>query len=300
MITVGIVTRNRPEMLRKCLASLALIGDLLAEVIVVDDTSDVPAAETLAGLPEAVAARLRVVRQTAREGYIVARNRIVREASTDYVLLMDDDAWLIEDAGVREAVRVLEGSPSVGAVAFAMATRDGSPWDARMQPAPVAYPCAVPSFIGFAHVLRRSVFVELGGYREAFHAYGEEKEYCLRLLSANLRVVYLPHARVVHAPAAAERNYSRYLRHTIRNDCLAAIYNEPLPLPIVEIPLRLFRYFRMRGDSGDPGGLRWILGSLWSGRTSALALRKPVSWSTMLEWRRLRRTPPRFQHPASS
>ncbi len=51
MITVGIVTRNRPEVLRKCLASLALIGDLLAEVIVVDDTSDTPAADAIGELP---------------------------------------------------------------------------------------------------------------------------------------------------------------------------------------------------------------------------------------------------------
>jgi glycosyltransferase involved in cell wall biosynthesis len=139
MITVGIVTRNRPDMLRKCLSSLARIGDLLAEVIVVDDTSDEPAAEALGDLPEAVASRLRVVRQTAREGYIVARNRIVRESTTPYVLLMDDDAWLIEDAGIREAVALLDGSPSVGAVAFAMATSDGSPWEPRMQPASVNY-----------------------------------------------------------------------------------------------------------------------------------------------------------------
>src|SRR5258707_13226908 len=108
MITVGIVTRNRPEMLRKCLASLGLIGDLLAEVIVVDDTSDVPAAEVLGDLPERIARRLRVVRQMAREGYIVARNRIVRESTTEYVLLMDDDAWLLDGAGIREAVALLD------------------------------------------------------------------------------------------------------------------------------------------------------------------------------------------------
>src|SRR5260221_4068722 len=234
MITVGIVTRNRREMLRKCLASLGLIGDLLAEVIVVDDTSDVPAAEVLGDLPERIASRLRVVRQTVREGYIVARNRIVRESTTEYGLLMDDDAWLLDGAGIREAVALLDGSPSVGAIAFAMATSDGSPWDSRMQPAPVNYTCSVPSFIGFAHMLRRSIFIALGGYRESFQSYGEEKEFCLRLLRAKHHVVYLPHARVVHAPALAERSYSRYLRHTIPNDPPRPLYNEPLRLPLVE------------------------------------------------------------------
>jgi GT2 family glycosyltransferase len=292
MITAGIVTRNRPDLLRSCLASLELISDRLAEIVVVDDTSDVAAADSLDGLPPAVACRLRIVRQTAREGYIVGRNRIVREATTEHVLLMDDDARLIDAAGIDDAVAVLEGSPSVGAVAFAMATDEGAPWDAPMQPAPVEYTCRVPCFIGFAHLLRRSIFLHLGGYREPFQFYGEEKEYCLRLLSAGHHVVYLPHARVVHMATLIERNHSRYLRLTIRNDCLAAIYNEPLPLPLLSIPIRLLRYFRMRGGTPDPGGLRWIVRDLIRSVPSALALRRAVRWSTWFEWRRIRRISP--------
>jgi hypothetical protein len=42
----------------------------------------------------------------------------------------------------------------------------------------------VASFIGFAHLVRRDVFLALGGYREDFVYLGEEKEFCLRLLDA--------------------------------------------------------------------------------------------------------------------
>jgi len=300
MITAGIVTRNRPDLLRACLVSLALVGDLLAEVVVVDDTSDAPAADALGDLPEVVASRLRVVRQTAREGYIVGRNRIVREASTEHVLLLDDDARLIDAAGIREAVGVLAGSPSVGAVGFAMATSDGSAWDARMQPSPVDYTCRVPCFIGFAHLLRRSLFLRLGGYRETFQFYGEEKEYCLRLLSAGYQVVYLPHARVVHVAALVERDHARYLRLTIRNDCLAAIYNEPLPLPLFTVPMRLLRYFRMRGRTPDPGGLPWIVRDLVQKLPAALAMRRPIGWATLAEWRRIRGTSPAWSPDADA
>lgn len=300
MITVGIVTRNRPDMLRRSVASLVAIADLVEEVIVVDDTSDVPAADELRDVPPSLAGRLRVVRQPSREGYIVGRNRIVRESTTEYVLLMDDDAWLLDDAGIREAVALLDGSPSIGAVAFAMATADGSPWDARMQPAPVDYTCHVPCFIGFTHLLRRSLFEQLGGYRESFQFYGEEKEYCLRLLSAGYHVVYLPHARVVHMAAVAERDHSRYLRHTFRNDCLASIYNEPLPLPLVRIPMRLFGYLKMRGRTSDPGGLIWILRDVIRKLPGALAIRRPVRWSTLFEWRRIRRTSPAWSADAGA
>jgi GT2 family glycosyltransferase len=292
MITAGIVTHNRPEMLRACLASLALVSDLLAEVIVVDDTSEVSAADSIGDLPAVVAGRLRIIRQAAREGYIVGRNRIVREASTEHILLMDDDAYLVDGQGIREAIDVLAGSPSVGAVGFAMATSGGSPWNARMQPSPVDYTCRVPCFIGFAHLLRRSLFLRLGGYRESFQFYGEEKEYGLRLLSAGYQVVYLPHARVVHVAALAGRDQSRYLRLTIRNDCLGAVYNEPFPLPLLSVPVRLLRYFKMRGGASDPGGLRWIVRDFVRKLPSAFAARRPVSWSTLAEWRRIRRTSP--------
>src|SRR5438309_7138790 len=170
-LTVGVVTKSRPDTLRRCLSSLALIADLLAEVIVVDDTSDIPVDAAIRQIPPAVLGRVRTIRQANHEGYIVARNRIVRESTTEYVLLMDDDAWLLDGAGIREAVALLDGSRSVGAIAFAMATSDGSPWDSRMQPAPVTYTCSVPSFIGFAHMLRRSIFIALGGYRESFQSY---------------------------------------------------------------------------------------------------------------------------------
>ncbi|HYM23051.1 MAG TPA: glycosyltransferase, partial [Vicinamibacterales bacterium] len=300
MITVGIVTRNRPDTLRACVASLAHVLDQLAAVIVVDDTSDTPAEDVLHHLPRPIAERLRVVRQSAREGYIVGRNRIMREAATEYVLLMDDDAWLLDGDGVREAIAILQGSPSVGAVAFAMATAEGSPWDARMQPAPVDYTCHVPSFIGFTHLLRRAIFQQLGGYRESFEFYGEEKEYCLRLLSAGHHVVYLPHARVVHMAALAGRDHSRYIRHVIRNDCLAALYNEPLPLPLLTLPIRLLRYFKMKGGAPDPGGLQWIVRDLFGKLRPTLAARRAVGWATIFEWRRIRRQWPAWSADAGS
>ena len=57
-----------------------------------------------------------------------------------------------------------------------------------------------PCFIGFAHLLRRSLFIEMEGYRSLFKFYGEEKEYCLRLLDRGISVVYLPKARIAHLP----------------------------------------------------------------------------------------------------
>jgi GT2 family glycosyltransferase len=293
-LTIGVVTKNRPASLGECLRSLASVAEALAEVIVVDDTSEMAIDSAFTGLPPSVAEKLRVIRQTANEGYIVARNRTMREASTDYVMLMDDDAALLEGGTIRDALQLLDEHPRVAAIACAMAERDGSPWHPAMQAAPVNYTCRVPTYIGFAHILRRNLFVEIGGYRESFHFYGEEKDYCLRLLDAGFDIVYMPSARVIHAPDPSGRNRSRYVRYVIRNDCLFALHNEPLPLALLTLPVRLGRYLSMTRGFDDSGGFMWIVRELARQLPSIIGSRRPVSWATVRQWRRVGRTWPAF------
>ena len=284
-LTVGITTRNRPASLQRCVDSLRHIDHLAPEILIFDDASDVPAAEAVTAT-----SRLRIIRDDRAPGNIVGRNTLVREASADVVLLLDDDAALLDGASVDRALAILDRDTEVAAVAFAQANGDGTAWPESMQPARGRSPRYVAAFIGFAHLIRRNVFLSLDGYRESFVFYGEEKEYCLRLLDRGFRVVYLPDALVLHAQDAAGRMPQRYLRYVTRNDCLHAIYNEPLWRAVWLVPARLGLYFRMRSRWGidDPRGLNWILSELAANAATALRSRKPVSRRTRAMWRRLR------------
>jgi GT2 family glycosyltransferase len=248
-----------------------------------------------------IAARVRVVRQAGSEGYIVARNTIMRLATTDYVLLMDDDAYLLNANGLKEAVAVMEQHAEVAAIGCAQAEADGRPWPQAMQPAPVSYRCRVASYIGFAHLVRRRAFHEVGGYREELHFYGEEKGLCARFLNAGYQVVYLPDVLVAHVPDPAGRSTSRYLRYVVRNDCLFALYYLPWPAMCVSLPVRLARYFPMTGANlaSDPAGFFWIVRELIVALPGAFRGRRPLTWSDLAEWRQLRRQPPAW-HPRSS
>jgi GT2 family glycosyltransferase len=296
VITVAVTTRNRPEALLRCLTSLELLEDLAGEIIVADDSSDPPVADMLHRVAGAVGSKLRVITVPHNGGYIVGRNMMMRLAANEYVLLLDDDAYVIDRMAVTRAVDVLARHPRVGAVAFAQAEPDGQPWPAAMQPVVAQQSCVVPAYIGFAHLLRRSIFLELGGYRETFYFYGEEKDYCLRLLDAERQVVYLPDALVAHVPDPSGRSPSRYLRYVIRNDCLSAMYNEPLLLALATLPVRLRRYGAMRrgGNVIDPGGFRWIVRELAAAIPDLVRNRTPVRWRTVRRWRALRRDPPPF------
>jgi GT2 family glycosyltransferase len=264
---------------------------------VFDDGSIPPARPAGAGdLP------VRVIHDSSRPGYIVGRNRLVREAAGEFVLLLDDDTRVLSAASIERGIAVLENDRRLaGAVGFAQANQDGSPWPAGMQAARVDYPCLVPSFIGFAHLLRRDIFVSLGGYREDFVFYGEEKEYCLRLIEAGYRTVYLPDALVAHEPAPAGRSRVRYLRFVARNDCLNALYNDPFPRVFAMLAGRYYLYFRMRRGWGitDPWGGVWLAREIVRGALRALPRRRPVSLSTIRTWRALRNTPAPYAPPGA-
>ncbi len=285
LLSVGITTRNRHDSLQRCVASLRHLDHLSPEILIFDDASDVPVASTLTAQP-----RLRIIRDDRGPGNIVGRNTLMTQASADAVLLLDDDAALLEAAGIERALEILSRDSDVAAVAFAQANEDGRPWPETMQPGRGQSPRYVAAFIGFAHLLRRDVFLRLGGYRERFIFYGEEKEYCLRLLDRGLRVVYLPDALVIHAQNASGRTPQRYLRYVTRNDCLNALYNEPLRRVVWLVPARLALYFRMRARWGvdDPAGLLWILKEIATNAGGVLRARQPVSRRTLAAWRRLR------------
>lgn len=295
-LSIGVTTRNRPAALQRCLASLDVLRRLAPEILVFDDGSEPAAtADGADGLD------VRLIRDASSPGYIVGRNRLVREAAAPYILLLDDDTRVLSPESVAAAVAVLDRDPAIGAVAFAQAESDGRPWPAAMQPAPVDYACLVPSFIGFAHLLRRDVFLALGGYREDFIFYGEEKEYCLRLIDRGYRTVYLPDALISHLPDAAGRSQTRYLRFVSRNDCLNALYNDPFPRVLWTLPSRYALYFRMRHvwKIRDPWGGAWLAREIATVASQQAFRRRPVSRRTVETWRAIRQSPPRYGAPGA-
>jgi GT2 family glycosyltransferase len=295
-LTVSVTTRNRPESVERCVRALASIRDLVECAIVLDDASAPPLdIARLTRAAESAGISLEVLRNDTHKGTAAGKNTIARRARSPYLLSLDDDAFLVGDAAVRDALDVLQHDPGVAAVAFSQSDEHGHLWPAGQQPAAAERPCYVPAFIGFACLIARERLLEIGGYREAFVIHGEEREVCLRWLDRGLNVVYLPNAAVAHLADPSNRDPRAYVRHVMRNDCLAALYNEPFARAVCIVPYKLWCFTRMRAGlkGGDPGGVRWIVSELLRSAPATLRQRDPVRWRTLREWRRLRAmTPP--------
>jgi glycosyltransferase involved in cell wall biosynthesis len=87
-VTVVVPTRNRPDLLALTLTSILRQRDVNLQVIVVDDASTEPTAAMVSRFGDS---RIRMARQSVRQGVSAARNRGVSEATTEWVAFCDDD-----------------------------------------------------------------------------------------------------------------------------------------------------------------------------------------------------------------
>jgi glycosyltransferase involved in cell wall biosynthesis len=88
-VTVVIPTRDRPDMVRRALASTLRQTIRDVEVLVVDDAADVPF--------DSPDPRVRVIRRTRRGGPCAARNEGLKAARGSWIVFLDDDDELLTD-----------------------------------------------------------------------------------------------------------------------------------------------------------------------------------------------------------
>ena len=56
---------------------------------------------------------------------------------------------------------------------------------------------------GAAILVRREIIDEVGGFDDRFHMYGEDNEWCLRIVRAGWQLIFEPAAVIIHHGAAS-------------------------------------------------------------------------------------------------
>jgi glycosyltransferase involved in cell wall biosynthesis len=92
--TIVMPTHNRPALLLRAVRSALQACPPTGEVLVVDDHSDVPAAQTLARIADP---RLRIHRTESAGGAAAARNTGVGRAQGEIIFFLDDDDEMLAD-----------------------------------------------------------------------------------------------------------------------------------------------------------------------------------------------------------
>ncbi|MFO0327711.1 MAG: glycosyltransferase family 2 protein [Gemmatimonadota bacterium] len=214
-LAIAIPTFRREQVLLDTLRSVFATCPAAAEVLVVDQS---PEHEPHVAAQLAAWVRDGCIRlATQPPGLPAARNRALRDCTSDIVVFLDDDVTVAP--GLVEAYRAAFASADVAAVGGRVRAAHSMPFPSRRDwplirdyhyldvgaQVPLEH---VASVRGCNHAVRRVAAMAIGGYDETYGWLREETDFVLRLLWAGYRVTFEPAADVLHheAPSGGTRS----------------------------------------------------------------------------------------------
>jgi GT2 family glycosyltransferase len=224
-ISVIITVHDAPQVTARCLSSLEKFGGD-AEVVIVDDGSKLEAVRNM--LDEACSRNgWKLIRHNKAIGHSRASEAGVSASTRPYVCLLNSDT-VITPRSWSGVVRAFESSPQI-AVAGPSTSHTFGPqlvprachcrhyWSdeqiwcfaekyvARHRHKPIV---DVPFVSGFAFFIRRRVWKDLDGFDKNLPDYGNENEFCRRVLHRSMRIVWSKASYIHHFGA---ESYGRTL-----------------------------------------------------------------------------------------
>jgi GT2 family glycosyltransferase len=250
VISYVLPTRNRPTILAETLRALAKLPRHDAELIIVDNASDMPfdAPARLENGVRVEVLRLPENRSTAARnaGCERAVARAGGSAHDDHwIMMLDDDSSPLS----LEFLPLLGTVPTSTAVVAAEVVLDDADGKVRHEAG------GLPEvLIGCGAAIRASVFVELGGYDPAFDYYAEEYDFCARVLLTGMRVQYDRRCVVKHRKVSAGRDMHRIIGNLVRNTGLVMARYAPDAIRGQMIEEQLSRYGRIAAKENAVAG----------------------------------------------
>jgi GT2 family glycosyltransferase len=222
-VTVVIPTRDRLSLLRTCLDSISpAVERCSADILVIDnDSADPETIDYLADLPRR---GIRTLRIEGPFNFARLNNQAAAMLDSDVLCLLNNDIEANSDDWLEEMLTRL-AEPDVGAVGALLTWPGGvvqhggvvlgmnfaatHAYTDRFSDDPgfvdqllVAHECS--ALTAACLVTRRSDYLAIGGMDEARFAVAfNDVDYCLRLRQSGKRIVFTPHAKLVHAESAS-------------------------------------------------------------------------------------------------
>lgn len=279
-VSVIIPTRDEGQMLAECIDSLRQQNpgfDL--DILVVDNGSQ--EAETEAVFCELEAAGVRILEYDDGFNFSQINNLAAEHARHEQICFLNNDVIFHTEGALEELCSRLS-DPTVGAVGplmmrasdiiqhggVALGPSNGALhlFEDRMRGDPgygemllVARECSAVT--GAVLLTRKSLFDQLGGFEETLFAVNfNDVDYCLRLRAAGLRVMFTPHASVLHfesvsrgreqaTPAGARMQREV---HNLRLRWRDTILNDPFTHPLLSTDTLPYRALCTRHRAPAP------------------------------------------------
>mgnify|MGYP000010997487 FL=1 len=216
-VSIIIPTRDRADLLRVCLESLRKTDYPDIEVVLADNES--VEVETMALFESARRSGAIVVDCSGPFNYSRINNQAVTTASGEVLLLLNNDTEIIDPSWLKEMVRYFQQSDvaAVGAkllysdrtirqagvvlgmVGVARHLYMSEPETAAGYAGSLGLAQDVSCVTGACLAIRKSVFVELGGFNEEdLQVAFNDVDLCIRIRQAGHRIIFAPFAVLTH------------------------------------------------------------------------------------------------------
>ena len=256
MLSIGIITYNRKDLLRKCLLSVfEKIGKIASEIIIVDNNSK---DGTQKMIEKEFKNKVVLITNKINKGVAGGRNQILKRYKGKYLLLIDDDTEIMS-TNILEMIDYMEKNKKVGILGCKILTPDNQIYpSARRFPRPanviakklsflplfknsslltlykqvfsqIKFPKKVDFVIGAFQSIRREVTEKIGLLDERMKFGFEDADYCARAIKAGFEVVYYPFFTIKHYKGiVSDRTFSKFLLYYVRSYLLFYLKHKDL------------------------------------------------------------------------
>jgi GT2 family glycosyltransferase len=226
-VGVVLLTHNRPRELARTLERMLALPER-PPVVVVDNGATI-ADDLTAHFPG-----IEVVRLPRNLG-AAGRNAGAAMLTTPYVAFCDDDSWWAPGA-LDHAADLLDDDPRLGLVTGKVLVGseeriDPTCTEMARSPLPASPGLPGPAVLGFlcaATVVRRRMFLRVGGFEPRFFLGGEEALLAIDVAAAGYTLAYVENIVVHHHPSMRRENRRRQ-RLLLRNALWCAWLRRPAP-----------------------------------------------------------------------
>jgi GT2 family glycosyltransferase len=270
--SVVVITRDRRPGVMDSLARLLALPERPPVLLVDNGSSD--------GTADAVEQRYPTVEVVRLQRNLGAAGRTVgvRRARTPYVAFSDDDSWWA-DGALDRAAAALDRAPRLAVLAARVLVGESARLDPvcrAMRASPLGEVAGVgPRVLGFVAcgaVVRRSAYLEVGGFHPRFGVGGEETLLAVDLTERGWDCAYADDVVAHHHPSTVRDLHARRARE-VRN-AMWTVWLRRRPSTVVPATARLLA--RVLWDRDVRVGMRQAV----AGGLGIIRERTPVGLST--------------------
>ncbi len=237
-LSIIILNYNVAQLLRNCLQSIErYVFDIDYEVIVIDNQSPDDSWKEL--ITEFTAVKF--IENTANEGFAKANNKAAKLASGEYILLLNPDTELEGDY-MKEIIEFADAQSNFGCLGVRLHDLEGnflpeskrsvpnvlnsfeklfSPFTSKKSFKKGYYRndlsendiAQVEVITGAFLLIKRNLYLEIGGLDETYFMYGEDIDLCYTLLRKGYKNWYFGKHSVLHIKGESTIKDTKYLKN---------------------------------------------------------------------------------------